>query len=93
MKHILATIFALLLPLGASAESLPEVIDDYVTRFDVSELEPEDRKRIVSVHADDSLHHGMKVLLVHEVLLKADALEHVNIHAVEPEPFQLSQAE
>ncbi|WP_292291574.1 hypothetical protein [Marivita sp.] len=93
MKHVFAAICALFLPLGASAQSLSDVIDDYVTKFDISDLDAADRQRIVAVHADRSLSHGMKVLLVHDVLLKADALEHVNVHAIEPPPVLLSQAE
>jgi hypothetical protein len=92
-KYALPMIVAITLPVGVSASPLSEVIDDYVTEFDMPAIDADDREKILSVHARDDLAHGMKVLLVHDILLKAGALEHANIHAIEPEPFQLSAAD
>ena len=93
MRHLIATAIALLLPLGASAQSLSDVVDDYVTQFDISALDAGEQAQIVAVHEREDMAHGMKVLYVHEILLKANALQHVNMHSAEPQPFQLSKAD
>lgn len=92
-KYALPMIVAITLPAGVSASPLSKVIDDYVTEFDMPAIEADDREKILAVHGRDDLAHGMKVLLVHDILLKAGALEHANMHAAEPEEFQLSAAD
>ncbi len=93
MKHFFAALIAISLPASLSAASLSEVLDNYVTSFDVTELTEGARDEITTIHSRDDLAHGMKVLLVHDVLLKADALEHANMHSATPQPFQLSSAD
>ena len=93
MKHVIATLIALFLPASLSAASLSEVIDDYVTEFDATELDSDEAAHIVHIHNRADLAHGMKVLMVHDVLLKADALEHANVHSTQPEQFELSSAD
>ncbi|WP_299784951.1 hypothetical protein [uncultured Marivita sp.] len=92
-KYAFPMIVAITLPIVVSASPLSEVIDDYVTDFDMPAIQADDREKILAVHARDDLAHGMKVLLVHDILLKAGALEHANMHAAEPEEFQLSAAD
>ncbi len=93
MQHVIATLIALTLPVSVSAASLSDVIADYVTTFDASTLNADEQARIVGIHNRANLAHGMKVLLVHDVLLKAEALEHENIHSTKPEPVQMSAAD
>ncbi len=93
MTRLIATLMLTLMPLSLSAETLPEVISTYVTDFNVVKLDPEDQTDIRAIHNRADLSHGMKVLLIHEELLKAGALEHANLHGIRPEPFQLSLAD
>lgn len=92
-KLVVPAILALALPTGLAASPLSDVIDDYVVRFDLSELEPDDSEAILAVHAQGDLAHGMKVLLIHEILIRAGALQHTEMHFTEPRSFQLSSAE
>lgn len=93
MTRLIAILMLTLTPLSLSAETLPEVIGTYVTDFDLVKLEPEDQTAIRAIHDRKDLSHGMKVLLIHDELLRAGALEHANVHGVTPEAFQLSQAD
>ena len=93
MTRLIAALMMTLMPLSLSAETLPEVISAYVTDFDIAKLEAEDQTEIRAIHDRTDLSHGMKVLMVHEELLDAGALEHANVHGMAPEPFQLSQAD
>lgn len=93
MTRMIATFLLTLMPLTLSAETLPEVIGTYVTDFDLSQLDTNAENRIRAIHDRSDLAHGMKLLLVHEELQKAGALEHANVHGITPEPFQLSQAD
>lgn len=93
MTRLIAILMLSLTPLSLSAETLPEVISAYVTDFDMVKLDAEDQSAIRAIHDRTDLSHGMKVLMIHEELLKADALEHANVHGVAAEPFQLSQAD
>ncbi|WP_416882861.1 hypothetical protein [Marivita sp.] len=92
MTRLIAALMTLM-PLSLSAETLPEVISAYVTDFDIAKLDAEDQTEIRAIHDRTDLSHGMKVLMVHEELLDAGALEHANVHGMVPEPFQLSQAD
>ena len=93
MTRLIAALMMTLKPLSLSAETLPEVISTYVTDFDMVKLDAEDQSAIRAIHDRTDLSHGMKVLMVHEELLEAGALEHANVHGMTPEPFQLSQAD
>lgn len=93
MTRLIAALMMTLMPLSLSAETLPEVISAYVTDFDIAKLDAEDQTEIRAIHDRTDLSHGMKVLMVHEELLNAGALEHANVHGMAPEPFQLSQAD
>jgi hypothetical protein len=93
MTRLIAALMMTLMPLSLSAETLPEVISAYVTDFDIAKLDAEDQTEIRAIHDRTDLSHGMKVLMVHEELLDAGALEHANVHGMAPEPFQLSQAD
>jgi hypothetical protein len=93
MTRLIAILMLTLMPLSLWAETLPEVIGIYVTDFDLVKLEPEDQTAIRAIHHRKDLSHGMKVLLIHDELLKAGALEHANVHGVAPEAFRLSQAD
>ena len=93
MPRLIAALMMTLMPLSLSAETLPEVISAYVTDFDIAKLDAEDQTEIRAIHDRTDLSHGMKVLMVHEELLDAGALEHANVHGMAPEPFQLSQAD
>lgn len=93
MTRLIAALMMTLMPLSLSAETLPEVISAYVTDFDIAKLDAEDQSAIRAIHDRTDLSHGMKVLMVHEELLDAGALEHANVHGMAPEPFQLSQAD
>lgn len=93
MTRLIAALMMTLMPLSLSAETLPEVISAYVTDFDIAKLDAEDQTEIRAIHDRTDLSHGMKVLMVHEELLDAGALEHANVHGMTPEPFQLSQAD
>lgn len=93
MPRLIAALMMTLMPLSLSAETLPEVISAYVTDFDIAKLDAEDQTEIRAIHDRTDLSHGMKVLMVHEELLDAGALEHANVHGMTPEPFQLSQAD
>ena len=93
MTRLIAALMMTLMPLSLSAETLPEVISAYVTDFDIAKLDAEDQTEIRAIHDRTDLSHGMKVLMVHEELLDAGALEHANVHGMAPEPFHLSQAD
>lgn len=93
MTRLIAALMMTLMPLSLSAETLPEVISTYVTDFDIVKLDAEDQSAIRAIHDRTDLSHGMKVLMIHEELLDAGALEHANVHGMAPEPFQLSQAD
>jgi hypothetical protein len=93
MTRMIAFLMLTLTPLPLAADGLPDIIATYVTDFDMSELSSGDQAEIRSIHTRTDLSHGMKLLLVHEELLKAGALEHANVHDTSPEPFQLSRAD
>ncbi|MCR9110323.1 hypothetical protein [Marivita sp. XM-24bin2] len=93
MTRLIAILMLTFTPFSLAADTLPEVIGTYVTDFNVVHLEPEDERAIRAIHARVDLSHGMKLLLIHEELLNAGALEHANVHGITPEPFQLSQAD
>jgi hypothetical protein len=93
MTRLIAALLMTLTPLSLSAETLPEVISTYLTDFDIVKLDAEDQSAIRAIHDRTDLSHGMKVLMIHEELLEAGALEHANVHGMTPEPFQLSQAD
>ncbi|WP_439119544.1 hypothetical protein [Marivita sp.] len=93
MTRMIAILMLTLTPLTLAAETLPEVISTYVTDFDAVKLDKDAQGAILGIHGRTDLSHGMKLLLIHEELQKAGALEHANVHGVTPEPFQLSQAD
>ncbi len=93
MTRLIAILLLTLTPFRLAADTLPEVIGTYVTDFDVVQLAPEDEHTIRDIHARADLSHGMKLLMIHDELLNAGALKHANVHAITPEPFQLSQAD
>lgn len=92
MTRIIAILMVTLMPLTLLAEPLSDIIGTYVTDFDMGKLAPEDQATLRTIHDRTDLSHGMKLLLIHEELLKARALEHANVHGTTPEQFQLSQA-
>ena len=93
MTRMIAILMLTLTPLTLAADTLPEVISTYVTDFDAVKLDKDAQGAILGIHDRTDLSHGMKLLLIHEELQKAGALEHANVHGVTPEPFQLSQAD
>lgn len=93
MTRLIAIVMMTLTPLSLLAETLPEVISAYVTDFDIRKLDAEDQTAIRAIHDRTDLSHGMKLLLVHEELLKAGALEHADVHGITAVPFQLTQAD
>jgi hypothetical protein len=93
MTRLIAALMMTLTPLSLAAEPLPEVISTYVTNFNAVTLGVEVRDKIRGIHDRSDLSHGMKVLLVHEELQNAGALEHADTHDFAPQPFQLSQAD
>ena len=93
MTRFFATFLLIVLPLSAGAEALSSIVDNYVTDFDAAKLSAEEVRDIRSIHARADLSHGLKVLMVHEILLNANALEHAEMHYAEPRPLLLSAAD
>ena len=93
MTRLIAALMMTLTPLSLAAETLPEVISAYVTDFNEVKLGVDARDTIRAIHDRSDLSHGMKVLLIHDELQKAGALEHADMHHSAPQPFQLSQVD
>lgn len=93
MTRLIALMILTLTPLPLVAETLPEVIGTYVTDFDVVKLDKGAQNAILGIHDRSDLSHGIKMLLIHEELQEAGALEHADMHQLAARPYQLSQAD
>ncbi|MFP7570386.1 hypothetical protein [Marivita sp. S2033] len=92
MKRFIAATLIFFAPISAHADTFTDVVKNYVAEFDAAKINDAERARIMEISTQDDLAHGMKVLLVHEVLVEADALRHVDMHAQSFAPFQLSSS-
>ncbi|SHH81299.1 hypothetical protein [Marivita hallyeonensis] len=86
MTQTKAALIAILLctPMTASADALERTLTEYVAAFDLSEVTPTSREHLAEIVAHPTMSHGMKVLMVHGILLAEDALHHVDQHGSQP---------
>lgn len=86
MKQITAALSLLLLttPSLGLANPLERDLSAFIAKFDLSAVSPDAKSRLADVINTPTMNHGMKVLVLHEILLSQDALEHVDQHGASP---------
>lgn len=78
---------AALVPCSAGAESrrpLDEQLTEYVESFDLAGLAPPVLDRLAYVASHPEASHVAKVIEIHDILKKNDALRHVDMHGAAP---------
>lgn len=86
MKQITAalTVFLLTAPTSGVADPLERDLGAFVAKFDLSAVSSEAKTRLANVIDTPTMNHGMKVLVIHDILLSQDALQHVDQHGASP---------
>ena len=86
MKHITAalTLFLLTTPTLGVADALERDLGAFVAKFDLSTVSSDAKTRLAKVIDTPTMNHGMKVLVIHDILLSQDALQHVDQHGASP---------
>ncbi len=80
MKRFALVILLGTMPIAGAAAPLDEELKNYVEAFDMAALDTEARAELEAIIDDPRASHGTKVLSVHTVLERNQALRHVDIH-------------
>ncbi|MBY5987857.1 hypothetical protein [Roseovarius atlanticus] len=80
MKRFALAVLMGTLPVTATAGSLADELKNYVVAVDVAALDDEARAELRTIMDDPAKSHGNKVLSVHTVLDRNNALRDVDIH-------------
>ncbi|QFT93876.1 hypothetical protein FIU86_13580 [Roseovarius sp. THAF9] len=80
MKRFALAILIGTMPLAATAAPLADALKDYVVAVDMSALDEDARAELQTIIEDPGKSHGNKVLSVHTVLDRNNALRDVDIH-------------
>ncbi len=80
MKRFALAILIGTMPVAATAAPLADELKDYVVSVDMSALDDDARAELQTIIADPGKSHGNKVLSVHTVLDRNNALRDVDIH-------------
>ena len=80
MKRFALAVLMGTLPVTATAGPLAEDLKNYVVAVDVDSLDSEARAELRTIMDDPARSHGNKVLSVHTVLDRNNALRDVDIH-------------
>lgn len=89
MKRFAFAILLGTLPMAATSAPLADELKNYVVAFDMEALNDAARAQLQTIIDDPGKSHGNKVMSVHTVLDRNDALRHVDIHGEDldsPEP-------
>lgn len=80
MKRFALAVLIGTLPVTATAGPLADELKNYVVAVDVNALDDEARAELRTIMDDPAKSHGNKVLSVHTVLDRNNALRDVDIH-------------
>ena len=80
MKRFALAIMLGTMPVAAAASPLSEELTDYVVAVDMAALDDAARDELRAIIDDPDRSHGNKVLSVHTVLDRNNALRDVDIH-------------
>lgn len=80
MKRFALAVLIATMPAAATAAPLAEELKNYVVAVDMTALDEEARAKLQTIIDDPGKSHGNKVLSVHTVLDRNNALHDVDIH-------------
>lgn len=80
MKRFVLSLLIGTMPLAATAAPLADELKNYVAAVNMAALDSDARAELQTIIADPGKSHGNKVLSVHTVLDRNNALRDVDIH-------------